>query len=155
MMNKEKEANKKLLTNKQARKRTVRDLVDEFFLPLDSFDSKKNLPKLQPNTQLVEDQDLYLLKVELPAFQKESFKIQVSKDKVTVYAEKVATEATEQTQTRKIHISDIKYGVFSKSYSFSSLVDPEHSKATFVDGLLTIVMPKLVIVEKTYFLKVE
>lgn len=154
MINKEKEVNKQLPTSKQTQKRTVKDLVDEFFLPLDSFDARKNLPKLQPRSRLLEDPNLYSLKVELPGFERESFKIQVSKDKLSIYAKKAA-ETTEEAQGRKVHISEINYGVFSKSYSFSSIIDPERASARFVDGVLTILLPKLVIVEKTYFLKLD
>lgn len=155
MVNKEKEVNKKSVVSKNVQKKAMKNFMDEFFQPLDNFDLKKNLPKLHPSTELKEDQSAYYLRIELPGFQRDSFKIQVSKDKISIYAEKITADNNEQAQTKKLHISDISYGVFSKNYSFSSLIDPEKSSAKFTDGLLNIVMPKLIAVEKTFFLKFD
>jgi HSP20 family protein len=94
---------------------------------------------LAPSVDVVENDDNFLLSVELPGVRKEDVKITVADGVLTVRGEK------KQEQERKngsYHRLERSFGTFERSFTLPTAVQDGRIEAGFSDGVLTITVPK-------------
>lgn len=93
-----------------------------------------------PAIDVVEKKDAYLMYVELPGAQRSQIAVSFEKGILTISGTKPAIERNEE-ETR-VYVSERMTGTFERSLRLPEFVDAEHISATFVDGLLTVTIPK-------------
>jgi len=109
-----------------------RDLFDDFFtFPFET-------PTImQPIHDIIENDNEFLVKFHLAGIKKEDTSIDVDKNTLTIKAE------------RK-EVKDVKYnrkesfiGMYQKSFTLPETVDKDNIQASFEDGVLTTILPKI------------
>ncbi|WNE41483.1 MAG: Spore protein SP21 [Mycoplasmataceae bacterium] len=133
-----------------------RSFFDDLFFPLEStlFPEINNALTLKSfNSEFKEDKDSYYIKAELPGINKDDIDIDIDNNKISIHAEK--KEEKELNDKKHHHFSEIYYGSFSRTYSFSSPVDVECVKAVSKNGILHLTIPKLARSEKSTKINIE
>lgn len=97
------------------------------------------VPEWTPAVDIIEDQNEYLIKVELPEVQKNDVKVTVESGTLTICGErKVEKEAKE----RKYHRVERFYGRFLRSFVVPEDADSAKVSAEFKDGVLRVRLAK-------------
>ena len=93
-----------------------------------------------PACDIFEDKEGIKIVAEIPGLNPEDVKLSMENNTLTIRGEKkqVAEEKTE-----RVHRYERSYGVFERSFSLPSTVDPEKVVADHENGLLTITLPKI------------
>lgn len=97
-----------------------------------------NLRQFAP-VNVKETESAYSLEVVAPGLNKEDFKINLDKNLLTVSAE-VKAEAEEKTE--KNIRKEYKYQSFKRSFTIDENIDTENIGAQYVNGVLTLNLPK-------------
>jgi len=79
-----------------------------------------------------------VLKAELPDLTREDIDITVDKGTLTIKGEKKLSSEVKEEQFRRM---ERQYGVFSRSFSLPSSVDPTRVAAEYKNGVLTVKLP--------------
>ena len=90
------------------------------------------------STDIIDQGNQYLLKADLPGFNKEDVHIEVDGDRLTISAEH--TEETKNEDKNFIR-RERRYGSMSRSFDISS-VDAANIQAEYKNGVLELVLPK-------------
>lgn len=86
-----------------------------------------------------ETKDAYLLDVVAPGLQKNDFKINLDKNILTISAEKKNEVKQEnEKQVRR----EYSYQSFKRSFTLDEKIDEERIEATYVNGVLSLNLPK-------------
>lgn len=97
-----------------------------------------------PKVNISENFTNFVVALAVPGLKKSDFLIEVE-DKTLKVSAKITTEE-EQTETKdtiKYTRKEFNYKNFSRSFVLPETVDVEDIKATYEDGILSIVLPKL------------
>jgi HSP20 family protein len=92
-----------------------------------------------PSLDLLEDKDNLIVKAELPGMKREDIDISFHNGTLTLSGERKYEEKSEDTETYR---SERFYGRFHRTLALPKPVLPEKVKATYKDGILTVVLPK-------------
>ncbi len=92
-----------------------------------------------PNIDLVDRDDEFVIKAELPGVDKKDLDISVSQNSVTI---KGSTRHEEKEEKGDYYRCEISRGSYARTLALPADVDEEHSKATFKDGVLELTLPK-------------
>jgi HSP20 family protein len=92
-----------------------------------------------PAINVVEKEDKFVAKVELPGVHEEDVNVMVIGDTLIIEGEK---EAESEVKKKGYAYSETSYGSFSRSISIPSLVDADKISANFDKGVLEIDLPK-------------
>jgi HSP20 family protein len=92
-----------------------------------------------PAVDVAETEDAVNVKVEAPGVKKEDIKISVTNNVLTVRGEK---KMEKETSEENYHRIERVYGSFVRSLELPTLVRADKVKASFKDGVLSIVLPK-------------
>ena len=92
-----------------------------------------------PAINVVEKEDKFVAKVELPGVHEEDVNVMVIGDMLIVEGEK---EAESEVKKKGYAYSETAYGSFSRSISIPSIVDIDKINANFDKGVLEIDLPK-------------
>ena len=96
---------------------------------------KKNLPSVN----VLENEKEYVLEVAAPGMQKKDFKIELNKNILSISSEKKEQkEDKNENFTRR----EFSYNSFCRTFELPEEVDAENIKANYVNGILTIEIPK-------------
>ncbi len=90
-----------------------------------------------PKVNIIETEDAFHLEMAAPGFKKGDFEISVENDILTISGEK-NLEENEDAFIRK----EFGYGRFKRSFTLSESIVEEKIKASFVDGILQLKLPK-------------
>lgn len=90
-------------------------------------------------TDVIEEDDKYVLNVDIPGFNKEDIKVTFNEGYLRIEATK--EEATEQNETNYIR-RERHYGSCSREFYLGD-IDEEQVKANYTNGILNITVPKL------------
>lgn len=101
-----------------------------------------------PVTDVVEREDGFHVFMDMPGVSKESLDIDLQEDKLVVSG--FATHETADNETALDH--EFGEGTFKRSMTLSDIVDREAIEASFQDGVLELVLPR---VAKTEPRKIE
>lgn len=92
-----------------------------------------------PAMDLVEADDHYVLRADLPGLSHDDVKIEVEDNVLTVSGER---KAEHEQREEGYHRLERSYGSFSRSLTLPQGVDPEALQATFDRGVLEVRIPK-------------
>ena len=85
-----------------------------------------------------ETKDEYVIEAELPGFAKEDIEIEYEDNILTITAKKNEKKEEEG----KYHVREIRTGKFTRKFEIER-IDEEKISAKFVDGILTVIAPKI------------
>jgi len=127
---------------------SLRDELDQLFgHVVDRFleapgDGNRGTPFLGgwlPAVDIYEDKDNLTVKAELPGMKKEDISISLHNGYLTFSGERKQEQSYEVADASR---SERLLGRFQRTVSLPSEVNAEAIKATYVDGILTVVLPK-------------
>jgi HSP20 family protein len=92
-----------------------------------------------PAIDVTENENEYKIVAELPGMTKDDVKISVTDNIVTIRGEK---KAQAEEKNENWHQVERTYGVFERSFTLGTSVNPSGVKARFESGVLTVTLPK-------------
>jgi HSP20 family protein len=141
----EKQKTEKNLTVRQPKARgqnlpsRLNDMFGQPFLTWGGFFNDNAM--WAPPLDVVEKDDKFVAKVELPGVHEEDVSVAVLGDMLVVEGEK---EAESEAKKKGYYYSESSYGSFSRSIPIPSIVDADRITANFDKGVLEIDLPKAV-----------
>ena len=97
-------------------------------------------PLLHPAMDVIESEKDLTVRVDLPGMKLEDVKVELEDSTLTISGE--MGDTVEQEGDR-YHYRERSYGAFQRSLRLPNTVDAERVDATFENGVLSIVLPKL------------
>lgn len=94
-----------------------------------------------PLINIAEDKDNFYIDALAPGLEPETLNVSVTGDQLVISGEK--KPLPKSVKAELVHRSERSAGHFSRSLSLSAGVESERVKATYADGVLKIVLPKL------------
>jgi HSP20 family protein len=110
-------------------------LVDEIFRGTREAPEAAWLPPVD----IVETQEALELRADMPGLKSSDLEIKVENGVLTIRGER---KDEHETKGATYHTYERRYGTFARSFSLPKLVDAENVKAKYVDGVLTVTLPK-------------
>jgi len=104
-----------------------------------------------PLVDIFEEADFIRLVAELPGVKPENVQIAVENNLLTIKGNK---EQVAEEKAEKVHRYERTYGAFERIFTLPATVAPEKIKATYDNGVLTVLLPK-VEAAKPHLIKVE
>lgn len=92
-----------------------------------------------PAADIVERDDDYVVKLELPGVKKSEVKITIEDNLLTVSGEKKQESELKEKEHYRVERS---YGAFRRSFTLPSTIEGDKIEAAYEDGILTISLPK-------------
>lgn len=92
-----------------------------------------------PAVDIVEDDDRYVITVEVPGAKKDDVTVELHENVLTIRGEKRSEREGEKEHRRWVERT---YGSFSRSFTLASNAAGNRVKASFENGVLTIEVPK-------------
>ena len=128
--------------NRKPLEKSFNNFVDDLFNELPVV-FKNDIPAPQWKgfvpVNITQNETGYSLEVIAPGFEKSDFKITLDQDVLTVSAEKKGeTENKDEKQIRK----EYTYHSFKRSFTIDEKVDGEKIEAKYVNGVLTLNLPR-------------
>jgi HSP20 family protein len=91
-----------------------------------------------PRTDIVEHEDVYMLRVDLPGFSQEAIDLSFQDGVLTLKGERPA----DQDSQHRYHRRERAHGAFVRHFTFGKHVDAEQIAASYQNGVLEIRLPK-------------
>lgn len=132
-------------------KRTGHELWDPFDLPADfqhemnrlfgrTLQKKNGWTKtFEPEIDLAEEKDSFIVKADLPGIKKEELDIKVEGRLLTLKGER---KEEKETKEKNYYASERFYGAFTRMIELPADVKADQVKAAYKDGVLEITLPK-------------
>jgi HSP20 family protein len=92
-----------------------------------------------PLVDIAEDDNEYLINVELPEVQKDNVKVTVNQGVLSIQGERTMER---EENGKKYHRVERAYGSFSRSFTLPDYVDGNRIAAEFKEGVLRVHVPK-------------
>ena len=89
-----------------------------------------------PTMDLFEDKDNLVARAELPGLKKKEIEISLQEGVLTISGERIREKEGDYHRSERFH------GQFHRSLSLPKTVQADKVKATYKDGLLTVILPK-------------
>ena len=119
-------------------RREMDRLFEDFFGSFPVLRSGEGLIGV-PTIDVAETDKEIEVHAELPGVRPEDVSISIVDDVLTIKGEK---KVERETENRQWHAVERAYGAFSRSVSLPAPVDPDKARASYKDGVLSIVIPK-------------
>jgi len=121
--------------------RQMNRLFDNFFGKTTSMPFEENLNtwEFDPPVDIYEDDQELTFKVELPGIEEKDIKVEIENNVLTIHGERKLEKDMKEESFRRM---ERYYGAFSRSFTVPSTVNPDKIEANYVDGVLTIQLPK-------------
>jgi len=116
----------------------VNNLLNESF-GLSSGRGSAAEDRYHPAVDILESQDAYLLRAELPGMKKEDFNLELKDGTLTLSGERRAEEPADGVKYRSV---ERVAGKFTRSFNLPRTVRQDGIKASYRDGILEIHVPK-------------
>jgi HSP20 family protein len=98
---------------------------------------------LAPRMDVAEDEKSVKLTAELPGVKESDIEVSLVGDQLTIKGEKRSEhDEKKDVEGRTLHRVERSYGAFQQTMTVPYQVDPNQISAEFVDGVLTITLPK-------------
>lgn len=95
-----------------------------------------------PAVNVVENEDGFRIEVAAPGMKKDDFKLNLNHNNLTISgSQENQTEETDKTN-EKYTRREFSYSSFQRTFTLPTSVDGDNIKASYVDGLLKIGIPK-------------
>lgn len=92
-----------------------------------------------PAVDVFEEADSIRITAEVPGVKPEDIEISVEGNLLTIRGTK---EQEAEERTERVHRYERMYGVFERTFTLPASVDPQSIKASYDNGVLTVVLPK-------------
>lgn len=92
-----------------------------------------------PLTDIAENKDQYILKMDLPGVSKENLKLSYSDGELIINGER---KQEKEDKDSKYHRIERTYGKYFRSFSLPQTIQADKINAEFNDGQLTVTVPK-------------
>ncbi len=92
-----------------------------------------------PAVDIAEQENEYIVKMELPGVNKDEVKISLESNILTIKGEK---KQEKEEKKKNLHRVERSYGSFQRSFTLPTMVKSEKIAAIFNDGVLSISLPK-------------
>jgi len=119
--------------------RDINRLFDNFFRSGSPVEETRATSYFAPAVDIAEQENEYIVKVELPGVAKDDVKISVESNILTIKGEK---KQEKEEESKNFHRVERSYGSFQRSFTLPSTVKNDKIDAAFNSGILTITMPK-------------
>ena len=121
--------------------RRLNSILDETFntWPFQAQESGGLTPSWLPACDVFEDKSAVKIVAEIPGVSAEDVKISLENNLLTLRCEK-KQQAEEKSE--RVHRYERSYGVFERTFSLPTTVDPERIDAQYSHGVLTVTIPK-------------
>jgi HSP20 family protein len=119
----------------------LQERLDRMFRDIDRTRMQQNFISSQwmPPVDIIETQDLFVIKLEIPEVDRESIDISMEGGELTIAGARKLEQGTEREQYLRM---DRGYGSFTRSFSLTKTIDASEIKASIKDGILRIELPK-------------
>jgi HSP20 family protein len=133
------------VTNPFAFMRRMTDELDRAFGFRPEFGFPEVYPQIwSPQIEVLEKNEKFLVRVDLPGLTKENVKIQVTHDELMIEGER---KLEKEEREKGLYRTERTYGTFMRRIPVPEHVRAEEAVATFKDGVLQIEMPAIPIPE--------
>jgi HSP20 family protein len=113
-------------------------MFDIMFSPFTARLMRENVSFAWPDVDVSESEESYVFHFEIPGALKNDIKIWLENDVLTISGEKKRSSNDKD----KALFTERAYGMFRRSFRLPEHIDRNNVKAEFVDGVLTVVIPK-------------
>jgi len=117
----------------------VRDELNRMFDSFFENNSSEDGSMLMPPTDMLEDNDKYIVTVELPGMNKDQVKITVKDDVLTISGSK---NRQSESKSDRLHRVERSFGSFCRTLTLPSKVVSSKISADLKDGILKVTLPK-------------
>lgn len=114
-------------------------IFDEFFRGDISVRDPLLMREWTPAVDVIENNDAYILKAELPGMNKEDVKITLENNILTIRGEK---KNDTETKEENMHRIERRYGVFERSFTVPGSIIADKIEANYSNGILSLTLPK-------------
>ncbi len=115
---------------------SFRSFVDEFFN--DDFRGGSQA-SFTPKVDIAETDKEFEIQLSAPGMKKGDFKIDINRDQIIISGErKIENEKKE----KNFHSVESYYGSFNRSFYIPETINKEKVDASYINGILTIILPK-------------
>lgn len=127
----------------QALQQEMNRLFDEFFhdVELAPFEGEGGLGSISPTVDVRETDKQIRISAELPGMDEKDIDVSLSENALTLRGEK---QSEQKSDDERYHRIERSYGAFHRVVPLPAEVDPDKVDATFKNGVLNIVLPKVV-----------
>ncbi len=115
------------------------DVFDNKFGTRKSSDEESESAVWSPQTDIVEDNDKYTLKLDLPGVDKKDVKLSYKDGELSISGER---KEEKESKDSKVHRVERSYGKYYRSFRLPEKIKDDSIKAEFKNGTLTINIPK-------------
>lgn len=115
-------------------------LFEEFVAPLARMSRMDGMLRV-PEADVIERENEIRVVVELPGLDPEEVDLSLENNVLSITGEK-REERREGDEKSRYHLSERRYGKFTRSFVLPREVDAESIRASFDNGVLTITIPK-------------
>ena len=88
---------------------------------------------------VVENEDNFIVKASIPGINVDDINITLEDNVLTISGE---VKSDETQESERYHIRERRYGSFSRSLNFRTLVNGDNVEASYENGILTLTVPK-------------
>jgi HSP20 family protein len=113
-------------------------VIDDVF---GNWTNDTSLAQFQPRTDVRENEDGFVIEIELPGLRREEVKVEVNDNILTVTGER---KREEERKTKGYHHMERYYGTFSRSFNLPGTANTQEVSASLKDGVLELRLPKRV-----------
>lgn len=118
----------------------INRLFDSFVQGGVQADETSDASYFTPAVDIAEKDNAYEVKIELPGVNKEDVKISLESNILTIRGEK---KQEKEEKGKNLHRIERSYGSFQRSFTLPTSVKSEKIDAVFIDGVLSITLPKV------------
>lgn len=122
-----------------AMQREINRMFENFLQGGTTDDSTYGPTIWTPAVDILEREDEYLVKVELPGVNKDDVKITLESNILTIRGEK---QQEQEEKGQSYHRLERTHGSFQRSFTLPTTVRNDKIDASFRDGVLSVVLPK-------------
>ena len=118
---------------------TNNPVLNEMFNGMQRRPVYHNCDYNRPAANVIDNEKDFTIELAVPGMNKEQFNINLEDDVLTISIERKDEEVKEEKNfTRR----EFRYDEFSRSFSLPEIVDQENIKADYINGVLSVVLPK-------------
>ena len=124
--------------------RRLADIHDEFDRLFEGFFSQSSVTSyggisFTPMVDLVEEDDKYIFRAELPGMSRKDIKIETTENHLTISGEKKQEKEVKGEYSLSTERS---YGAFCRTFHLDNSIKSDKVKAHYTDGILEVTLPK-------------
>jgi HSP20 family protein len=113
-------------------------IFEKFFN--ENFSEPKSSPAFIPAVDIAETADMFELNMAVPGMKKQDFSIDLADDKLIIKGER---KLQKEESGKNFHTIQTQYGSFNRTFYLPENINKEKIEASYEDGILKVLVPKL------------